>query len=78
MQSARHMRGAEAAEDRQKKNFFHPKADDEARRLFKKKVSFYELMRISLIYINESGFSEDMPRIFVMRQQARDALESMI
>ena len=46
------------------KTFFHPEADEEARRLFKKKAGVYELMRIPLIYIDESGFSEGMPRIF--------------
>jgi transposase len=47
-----------------KKTFFHPKADEEARRLFKRKISVYELMSIPLIYIDESGFSENMPRTF--------------
>ncbi len=58
-----------------RKNFFHPKADEEARRLFKRKISVYELMRLSMFYIDESGFSEDMPRI---RQQVRDVSENMI
>ena len=57
-------RGVEAAEDQQGETFSHPKAEEEARRLFKRKVSVYELMRIPLIYIDESGFSEDMPGIF--------------
>ena len=47
-----------------KKTFFHPKADEEERRIFKKKIRVYELMRIPLIYIDESEFSENMPRIF--------------
>jgi len=47
-----------------KKTFFHPKADEEARCLFKKKISVYKLMSIPLIYIDESGFSENMPRTF--------------
>jgi transposase len=46
-----------------KKTFFHPKADEEARRLFKMQVGVYELMNIPVIYIDESGFSEDMPGI---------------
>jgi transposase len=32
--------------------------------LFKKKISVYNLMRLPLIYIDESGFAEDMPRMF--------------
>jgi len=47
-----------------KKTFFHPKADEEARRLFKKKINVYELMGIPLIYIDESNFIENMPRTF--------------
>jgi hypothetical protein len=47
-----------------KKTFFHPKADEETRRLFQKKISVYELMSIPLIYIDKSGFSENMPRTF--------------
>jgi transposase len=46
-----------------KKTFSHPEADDEARCLFKRKISVCQLMKIPLIYIDESGFSEDMPRI---------------
>ncbi len=32
--------------------------------MFKKKISVYKLMRLPLVYIDESGFSEDMPRMF--------------
>ena len=32
---------------RKKKTFSHPKADEEARRLFKRQVSVYELMKHS-------------------------------
>jgi hypothetical protein len=40
-----------------KKTFPHPKADEKASQLFKKKISVYELMNIPLIYVDESGFS---------------------
>ncbi len=63
MQSARNLRGVETAENQQEeKTFFHPKADEEARRLFKRKNSFYKMMRLPMIYIDKSGFSEDIPR----------------
>ncbi len=58
------MRGVEVAGNHKGKSFFHPKADDEVRRLFKKKINVYKLMRLPLIYIDESGFAEEMPRIF--------------
>ncbi len=64
MQSARDLRGVEAAENQQGKKNFHPKVDDEARRLSKKKISVYKLMRLPLIYMDESGFAENMPRMF--------------
>ena len=54
----------EAVEDQQEKTFFHSKVEEEERHIFKKKISVYELMRIPLIYIDASGFSEDMSRIF--------------
>ena len=54
-----------------KKMFFHPKVDEKACCLFKRQISVYEQMKISVIYIDESGFIDDMPR------KAQDVLESM-
>ncbi len=61
MRSARLMQGVETVENQQAEKTFHPKANEEARRLFKRKISIYKLMRLPLVYIDESG---DMPRIF--------------
>ena len=40
----------------------HPKADDDARRVFLEKIERYERDGRAIIYIDESGFATDMPR----------------
>lgn len=46
----------ETAEDQQKETFSQANADEEARSLFKKRISVYELMHIPLIYIVKAIF----------------------
>ena len=45
-----------------KKTLFHPKADEDARRIFQKKIENYKKKDYPIIYIDESGFAHDMPR----------------
>ena len=45
-----------------KKTFAHPKADDVARFDFRTKIHDYQAAGKPIIYIDESGFSLDMPR----------------
>ena len=46
-----------------KKTLSHPKADEKARCIFGDKISAYQERGGPLIYIDESGFAHDMPRI---------------
>ena len=46
-----------------KKTLFHPRADAEAQRLFRIKIDLYKKLGIPIIYLDESGFAHDMPRI---------------
>jgi hypothetical protein len=50
-----------------KKKFSHPKADEEARCVFVKKIKEYQDRGIPLIYIDKSGFAHDMLRICACR-----------
>ena len=45
-----------------KKTLVHPKANEEKHIIFQKKVEEYKKEKISLAYINESEFANDMPR----------------
>ena len=40
----------------------HPKADEEKRRIFQEHIAFYKKLGRPIIYLDESGFSHDMPR----------------
>lgn len=40
----------------------HPKANDDARRIFRAKISTHEAAASPIVYIDESGFAHDMPR----------------
>jgi transposase len=42
-----------------KKSLNHPKADEEKRAIFIKKIEDYELQGKKIIYLDESGFSQD-------------------
>lgn len=45
-----------------KKTLPHPKANDDARRIFQEKIEAYEKEGRVIVYIDESGFAHDMPR----------------
>ena len=45
-----------------KKSLTHPKADGDARRIFREKISKYERDNRPVVYLDESGFAADMPR----------------
>jgi transposase len=45
-----------------KKTQSHPKADEDARRIFQGKIEAYQANNQSIIYIDESGFAHDRPR----------------
>ena len=46
-----------------KKTLAHPKADEDARRIFRDKLKTYEESGRIIVYIDESGFAHDMPRL---------------
>ena len=46
-----------------KKTLRHAKADAEKRTIFQKKIHKYEEEGRSIVYVDESGFAHDMPRI---------------
>lgn len=39
-------------------------ADEEARQLFQEKIADYQKQGKSLVYLDESGFAQDMPRLY--------------
>jgi transposase len=45
-----------------KKTLKHPKANNDARQVFQEKMKFYEQAEKNIVFIDESGFSHDMPR----------------
>ncbi|MES2355395.1 MAG: IS630 transposase-related protein [Pseudomonadota bacterium] len=45
-----------------KKKLQHPKADEQARKIFAEKIKQYQAADKPIIYIDESGFAVDMPR----------------
>ncbi|HGJ5892066.1 MAG TPA: transposase [Arsenophonus apicola] len=45
-----------------KKTFSHPKADENLRKSFRQKVETYREQEKPLVFIDESGFSYDLPR----------------
>ena len=45
-----------------KKSLTHPKASDDARQAFQKKIIEYHNIGKPVVYIDESGFAADMPR----------------
>jgi hypothetical protein len=47
---------------RKKKTFSHPKADNDKRIAFSNRIKEYEKEGKTIVYIDESGFSHDMPR----------------
>lgn len=47
-----------------KKTFYHPKADLEAREDFQTTLQGYETPDTPIIYVDESGFAHDMPRLY--------------
>jgi hypothetical protein len=46
-----------------KKTLKHPKADEEKRSLFQKKIKTYESQGLQIVYLDESGFALDSPRL---------------
>ncbi|WP_320410346.1 IS630 family transposase [Candidatus Hamiltonella defensa] len=42
----------------------HPKANEEARQGFQEKIAGYQKQGKSLVYLDESGFAHDMPRLY--------------
>jgi hypothetical protein len=44
-----------------KKTLSHPKADEDARRIFQGKIDAYQANNQSIIYIDGSGFAHDLP-----------------
>lgn len=46
-----------------KKTLRHPKADQDARLAFQKKIQTYRIDGRPIIYVDESGFAHDMPRL---------------
>ena len=42
----------------------HPKANDEARVCFREKISAYEKAGKEIVYLDESGFAQCMPRLY--------------
>lgn len=53
---------SDVLESNVKKTLSHPKANPEARKAFTEKINTYQKAGRALIYIDESGFAEDMPR----------------
>ena len=47
-----------------KKTFQHPKADENARNAFISRIKAYQADEKHLVYIDESGFAQDMPRVY--------------
>ncbi|WP_100141763.1 IS630 family transposase [Candidatus Hamiltonella defensa] len=47
-----------------KKTLRHPKANEEARQGFQEKIADYQKQGKSLVYLDESGFAQDMPRLY--------------
>ena len=47
-----------------KKTFSHPKADEQARSLFKERMEYYKKSGRTIAYLDESGFANDMPRSY--------------
>lgn len=45
-----------------KKTYFHPKADKVLRKEFKEKIEKYQKENKVIVYVDESGFAQDMPR----------------
>ena len=45
-----------------KKTLKHPKANEEARTAFRKTIATYEAQGKTIIYLDESGFAQSMPR----------------
>lgn len=45
-----------------KKTYFHPKADEVLRKEFQGKIEKYQEEGKVIVYIDESGFAQDMPR----------------
>ena len=46
-----------------KKTLKHPKADEQKRITFKEKITKYKQEGRPIVYVDESGFAHDMPRI---------------
>ena len=44
-----------------KKTLKHPKADEQAQEVFQQKMQAYEAEGKNLVYLDESGFAQDMP-----------------
>lgn len=47
-----------------KKALLHPKANEEASVCFKEKISAYEKAGKEIVYLDESGFAQCMPRLY--------------
>lgn len=45
-----------------KKTYFHPKADEILRKEFQEKIEKYKKEGKTIVYLDESGFAQDMPR----------------
>lgn len=45
-----------------KKTYFHPKADEVLRKEFQEKIEKYQKEGKTIVYLDESGFAQDMPR----------------
>jgi len=62
-----------------KKTLRHPRADEDARRDFQEKIEAYKAAEKPIIYIYESDFANDMPRIHgYAPRKGEDVLEIKI
>ena len=52
----------------------HPKADEDARRIFCQKIKQYEQDNRPIVYLDESGFAHDMPRTHGYSQRGQPCL----
>jgi hypothetical protein len=47
-----------------KKTLVHPKANADLRLLFKERINHYQAEGLTLVYLDESGFVHDLPRLY--------------
>jgi len=49
----------------------HPKADEKGRIAFQKKLKAYQKKKAPIVYLDESGFAVDMPRLWGYAPEGR-------